>query len=259
MKPPFSIGQLRRDARRLSKNEAIPLHLAQNRIAGQHGFQNWSLLAAHHLRSATAASSPQSTSGAHANGRLPGLAGSIAAASLPPPAASHPPTPPGRLDPRRRYYLHGDQLEEDPTRYYCARCDVFFEKEHFADHGPHTGERLLDQLEHWDSRDARWHMDWRRPDNASNCLQADALAQRAQYHLLRPLFSDWLLKRRKTPDRIGIMASNIITPRGLPIRPKSLSQLRRHFERYGKGTYHGLGELEAAWDEFLKLHRSPAT
>ena len=30
-----------------------------------------------------------------------------------------------------RYYLHGDQKEEDGTLYYCARCDLSFPQGHF--------------------------------------------------------------------------------------------------------------------------------
>ena len=30
-----------------------------------------------------------------------------------------------------RHYIHGDQLESDPSRFYCSTCDVFFPEDHF--------------------------------------------------------------------------------------------------------------------------------
>jgi len=38
-----------------------------------------------------------------------------------------------------RYYVHGDQSEEDADLYYCSACDVFFDKIHFE---WHTEENL---------------------------------------------------------------------------------------------------------------------
>ncbi len=31
----------------------------------------------------------------------------------------------------KRYYVHGDLHESDPDVYYCAACDMFFDKAHF--------------------------------------------------------------------------------------------------------------------------------
>jgi hypothetical protein len=36
------LKQLRRDAKRLARSESIPLHEAQDRLAAQRGFGNWS-------------------------------------------------------------------------------------------------------------------------------------------------------------------------------------------------------------------------
>ena len=33
---------------------------------------------------------------------------------------------------KNRFYIHGDRYELDKNLYYCAECDVFFEKLHFA-------------------------------------------------------------------------------------------------------------------------------
>lgn len=150
------LDQLRRNAKRLGRTLSIPHSEALDRIAAQHGFKNWSLL------------SKNSASGT--NGR--------------PVSASAPAQPPE--DPRRRYYLHGDQYEEDTSRYYCSQCDVFFDAAHLASHGPHTGERFLSAEQRWAKRDASLKRNWRRPDDAANILRAPALAARAQYQALRP-------------------------------------------------------------------------
>lgn len=41
------LEQLRRNAKRIARQEAIPLHQAQDRLAQQHGFSNWALLTKH--------------------------------------------------------------------------------------------------------------------------------------------------------------------------------------------------------------------
>lgn len=48
MKPSTPIYQLKRKAKILSRDQQIPLHEAQNRIAVKEGFKTWSLLAAQH-------------------------------------------------------------------------------------------------------------------------------------------------------------------------------------------------------------------
>jgi len=229
---PAQIDQLRRDAQRLRKQESLTHYEALDRIAAKHGYRNWSLLSKH--------------SAAPASSAVP--------ASLPSPV---PPSPPRVLrpaeptDPRRRHYLHGDQDEDDPARYYCAQCDVFFDAAHFSSHGPHTGERFLERLERWAKRDARSQATWRRPDNAANVLEAAALAARSEYQAERQAFSDWLWAQRGEKNRTGLMARGLMTARGLPKTPKSLSQLVRHYERSGK-TYFSPSTLFDAWEEFKR-------
>lgn len=228
------LEQLRRDAKRLGRTLSIPLSAAQNRIAAKHGFQNWSLLAKH------SSASTNST-------------------SRPPPEPAHPQI---QDDPRRRHYLHGDQYEEDPMRYYCSQCDVFFQADHFASHGQHTGERLMSAEKWWAKRDAGMDRTSRRPDNPVNILRAPTLAARARYQALRQAFSDWLLaqgrllRTEERRDSISIMAVTMLTARGLPTRPRSITELLHHYRSWGKHRTE-LEALEAAWDEFLALQ--PAT
>jgi len=71
---------------------------------------------------------------------------------------------------KQRHYIHGDQLEEDPTLFYCASCDVFFPEEHFF--GPDNK-----CCNHWTRYDEalkmlgnspKKHREFGRPMNAVN-------------------------------------------------------------------------------------------
>lgn len=55
MKLSAPIYHLKRNARHLARSEGISLHLALDRIAAEEGFKSWSLLAARHSESSTAA------------------------------------------------------------------------------------------------------------------------------------------------------------------------------------------------------------
>lgn len=227
------LEQFRRNAKRLSRDLSLPHSEALDRVAAQHGFKNWSLLAKYSVTT-------------------PGTAPACPVA--PPLAAPAEPAQP--TDPRRRYYIHGDQFEEDPSRYYCAQCDVFFDAAHFTSHGPHTGERTLHSLERWNKRDWKTKLNIRRPDDSVNILEVPALATRAEYQALRPAFSNWLLAQRKHTrdgerrDEVGLMALGLLTSRGLPKTPKSLPLLRDHYQRHG-AQYFELEALEMAWGEFI--------
>lgn len=226
------VEQLRRNAKRLGRNLSIPHSEALDRIAAHQGFKNWSLLSKH---------SASTAAHKHERPTVPPT----------PPAHSLPPS-----DPRQRYYIHGDQYEADPGRFYCAHCDVFFDAEHFASHGPHTGERCLNSLERWKKRDWRTTLNLRRHDHAVNLLEAPALVARAQYQAMRPAFSDWLLVQRKRTragerrDRVGFMAIGLLSSRGLPTTPKSLALLGQHYETRGVQR-HDIDSLYEAWDEFI--------
>lgn len=227
MNPVYTAAQLeqfRRNAKRLARDSSVPLHQAQDQLAAQLGFQNWSLLAKH-------SSKPAATP-------LPRL---LAA----------PPTAPMRpRDPRTRYYLHGDQHEDDPTKYYCARCDVFFDAEHLAsEHQPDSLDRCLDAIDGWKKRPADFHTRWRRPDDAVNCLVGPARAARAEFEDLRAPFHAWLLDQKARTDRIGMFARVHITKRGLPKSARSLPQLSKHLAR--RSAWGAPPEaLMAAWGEF---------
>lgn len=229
---PAQIEQLRRNAKRLARTLSIPHSEALDRLAVQQGFRNWSLLSKHAPK--TSQAGPEASE-----------------ATKPPPRVSS-----VSADPRRRYYLHGDQMEDDSSRYYCAQCDAFLDAQHFATHGPHTGERFLQRLAQMRKQDKHSQLNWHRPEDAVNVLRESALAARAEYQALRPAFSDWLReqgRRMRTGERrdnIAFMAIGLVSRRGLPTRPQSLQLLIDHYSRWGRQRYE-LKALEDAWDEFL--------
>lgn len=91
-----------------------------------------------------------------------------------------------------------------------------------------------------------------------NLLRGPALAARAQYQALRPGFSDWLLaqgrrfRNGERNDDISFAGTSLVTARGLPKTPKSLTQLREHYERRGRHLS-SFDVLDAAWAEYLAL------
>jgi hypothetical protein len=43
-----------------------------------------------------------------------------------------------------RHYFHGDENEDDPSKIYCAKHDLFATVDHFDDSKEHPTERLSD-------------------------------------------------------------------------------------------------------------------
>jgi hypothetical protein len=74
-----------------------------------------------------------------------------------------------------RYYLHGDQKEDDPELWLCSRCDAFVREVHFFE-GLHQKEKLSDHERHTYERKRFPNIlknspgKWRRPTNPPNCL-----------------------------------------------------------------------------------------
>lgn len=209
------IEQFRRDAKRLARSKSIPLSQAQGQLASENGFRNWSLLVKH------ASSGPTTTSF----------------------------TPAATTDARTRYYVHGDQDEEDSTRFYCAQCDEFFPRDHFTQHGAETFERALQSIARWSGRPAETRLKFRRQDDAQNILLRAALAEHASFEASRSPFHRWLEGQRKRDDIVGDVAGDVLSDRSFPRGSLELEVLKDHLER--KGAVPGaLEALEAAWAEF---------
>ena len=79
---------------------------------------------------------------------------------------------------KQRQYVHGDLHEERPSTYYCARCDLFAEAEHFADpfHERTLDARMAQSMEACLRKAADPSSKFARPDGAPN-LFPDALAK----------------------------------------------------------------------------------
>jgi uncharacterized protein YozE (UPF0346 family) len=218
------LEQLRRNAKRLARKDAIPLNQAQDRLAQQHGFSNWALLKK------------------HTPNREPTK-----------------PQPSGQADSRVRYYFHGDQKEEDANLYYCAHCDLSFLLEHFAaEHGPTTVERYIRQLETADAGPAEWHRSYRRPANAVNALDEEVRRFRAEAALReasRSPFHQWLVAQADRRDRVGDIAHDIKGDKGFPVAETRFDELIAYLESK-TGDDVMLSAFRRAHIEFARLNRT---
>ncbi|WP_423600905.1 YozE family protein [Roseateles sp. MS654] len=184
---PARIEQLKRAAKRMVREQSIPLHEAQQQLAEANGFKNWSLLQKHALLGA--ATKPLVT-----------------------------PPPPARvLGSKDRYYLHGDQHAEHPTKFFCRSCDEFVEAEHFfAKHDQReTLQRALNAINRWATRDPAQQA--LRPLGAPNLLEAPARAQAAAHEASRSSFHRWLERQKGRNSPTGDIARDILGDEGFPV------------------------------------------
>ncbi|QYD69269.1 hypothetical protein KZJ38_02475 [Paraburkholderia edwinii] len=215
------VEQLRRNAKRLARQEAIPLHQAQDHLARQHGFSNWALLTKH--------------------------------------TPAHPAIKPKltvQADSRRRYYFHGDRNEDDVSRYYCAQCDLFRPLDHFAiEHGPRTVERYIRELESLDSRPTSWHRSFHRPMNAVNALNEEARnfqAAAALREASRSAFHRWIVMQVDRGDWVGDLARDIKHDKDFPVEETRLDELVAHLKSE-RAVDEALTALRQAYGEFSAL------
>ena len=212
---PAQIEQLRRDAKRLAREELIPLHQSQDRLAQSLGFRNWSLL---------------SKGSGHTQPRI---------------RLSEPAT--------RRYYLHGDQYEIDPSRYYCAECDVFFDPPHFDEkHRVDHGVRALQAIERFEKSPDDFASAVHRPTNALNLLRAAiaaAKAAREAKEAARSPFHRWLGQQKHREDPVGDLAYDIVGDEHFPTGASSLAEVRRYLVNH-LASAPALAALRVAWREF---------
>ncbi len=217
------IDRFKREAKKLVRELSIPHNEALDRIAVQQGFKNWSLLAKH-------------------SEDVP--AGKTAPPVLPKPLAVH-------LD---RYYLHGDQGEDDPALFFCARCDAFTNADHFDDPQQHSGEthgeRYLASLDRWNRRSPNSKAAWRRPVDAVNLLAERAVAERAAREAARAPFHRWLLTQTDRDDPVGDLATDARRDKNFPTGASTRRELERYLSRHGT---HVIQALREAWREFSAM------
>lgn len=219
----FTSSQLerfRREAKKLGRDLAIPHSEALDRIAAQHGFKNWSLLAKH---SEGAPPVPPAT---------------------PQPVVIAP-------EPRQRKYLHGDIVEDDPAQCYCARCDLFVELTHFDTHDWHRdgtdSERYLASVTRWGKLPASQKADRRRPDDAPNVLAARAVAEREAFEASRAPFHRWLEAQKGRDDSVGDLASDACRDKRFPVGAVARREVEAYVARHGD---HVVRAVRQAWREF---------
>lgn len=217
---PSQIDRFKRAAKKLVRELSIPHGEALNRIAAQQGFKNWSLLVKHS-----------------------DAAPAIKVASLVPRKSA--------LANQDRYYLHGDQDEDNPALFYCARCDVFTEAEHFDDPQQHRGEthgeRYLGSLDRWNQRSPESKANWRRPADVVNLLAGIAMAERATREAAHAPFHRWLLAQVDRDDSVGDLAVDARRDKTFPIGASNRRELERYLSRHGD---HVVRALREAWREF---------
>ncbi|MDE2094271.1 MAG: hypothetical protein KGL99_05730 [Burkholderiales bacterium] len=185
---PARIEQLKRAAKRLAREQSIPLYEAQQQLAEANGYKNWSLLQKHARHDVVAE---------------PTLAG---------PAA-----PLRAVGSPDRYYLHGDQHVDHPTQFYCRSCDEFVGAEHFFEkHDRHeTLQRAHDATNRWATRDPEQLA--RRPLGAANMLEAPARAQADAHEASRSPFYRWLERQKAKDTPTGDIARDILSDKKFPV------------------------------------------
>ena len=74
-----------------------------------------------------------------------------------------------------RYYLHGDQKEDDASLWFCARCDLFVAEINFSQ--SHHDESRVTHYDRYVAEKSRLPTymkntegKYRRPANPPNCL-----------------------------------------------------------------------------------------
>lgn len=216
---PAQLERFRREAKKLGRELSITHSDALDRIATQHGFTNWSLLSKHSSHAPVPAT---------------------VAESLP---ASH--------SIRRRHYLHGDVLEGNSGKYYCARCDLFCELSHFQPVSWHKdgedGERFLSSLAHWNKLTDLEMGNRYRPANALNVLQQAAEAARVTREKARSPFHLWLEGQRGRNDPVGDLAQDALDDKNFPLGASTRREMEGYLYRYGD---HTIRALRQAWREY---------
>lgn len=216
---PAQLERFRREAKNLGRELSIKHCDALDRIAVQHGFTNWSLLAKHSNIT------------------------SVPVMAIKPPPVS------GSL--RVRYYLHGDVIEGELGKYYCARCDLFEDLSHFQPINWHKdgddGERFLSSLANWNKLTPSEKGRRYRPSNAANILQQAAESAQVAREESRSPFHLWLEGQRGRNDPIGDLAQDALDDKDFPRSASTRREMEDYLSRYGD---HIIRALQQALHEY---------
>ena len=222
------VEQLKRAAKKLVRAESVPLHEAQQRLANEHGYANWSLLHKHSMPAVQASPSIQ-----------PAQPATPATAETPTFVAGS----------TNRQYLHGDQHEGHPSRFYCRQCDEFVAAEHFLQKHDRreTLGRALDALTRWhrpSNEDA-----YMRPDNVHNILEDEAHREAAAFERSRGEFHRWLERRKGKNTPIGDLAADVLGDRKFPVTVQSVEEAVSYLhDRFASDI--AVKTMKQAWRQF---------
>lgn len=149
----------------------------------------------------------------------------------------------------RRYYLHGDEIEDEPGMYFCASCDLPVEADHFDHkHATKPYERYFADLRRWQRWPARNKGRVRRPANPVNFVAAAALAHQAAYEASRCPFHRWLGQQLQRNDAVGDLARDVRGDKSFPVSA-SREALLRYLGAVAR-TPDVVTAFEDAWREF---------
>lgn len=209
---PAQLDRFRREAKQLSRDLSITHSEALDRIAVQHGFKNWSLLSRH----------------------------SFVASAISTAAGTN----------RSRYYLHGDVVEGEPDKCYCARCDVLWGLDHFLPTSWHKDgndvERFLSSFNAWNKLSTSEKGRSYRPVGAPNVLQKAAEAAQAAHERSRSPFHRWLEGQIGRADPVGDLAVDAFRDKNFPVSASSRRELEDYLRPHGS---HAVEALLEAWHD----------
>lgn len=151
---------------------------------------------------------------------------------------------------RARHYVHGDQYEGDPAKFYCVHCDDFVEDEHFErEHPGRAEERYFQSLEGWQRSVARGATSMRRPSDATNVLAAVAAGQRAAREQARSAFHRWIERQATRNDPVGDLAGDIMRDQRFPTSASSRASIGEYL--MSRSSHRGVMDaFKTAWREF---------
>jgi uncharacterized protein YozE (UPF0346 family) len=152
-----------------------------------------------------------------------------------------------------RWYVHGDQSEDQPLQYFCRACGgAFKDAAHFdSDEHKDHGSRYFDGLRTWDRGVARWKLPKRRAINAPNIVAAKAEEERLAAEAARGDFHQWIEQQVGRDDVVGDVAKDVMRdkrfPKGATTRDEVVDFVKAVTTRKKP-----IAAMKAAWGEFAR-------
>lgn len=132
---------------------------------------------------------------------------------------------------RQRYYVYGDQIENQAGKYCCKICGLYADTDHFKAHSDANQRRYSEDLEWWDSRPARWKIGQYRPHEPVNLFAEAVTEAKAAHEASRSGFHRWLEGQTDRDDPVGDFARDAMGDGKFPSSEAKRSELLRYFQR----------------------------